>query len=78
MKKIILSILSSLDSVKEVVSLLSFIAFLGVVITALRRDFSPQNVELLRDALKYLCAIIMTGIFSVGVVEVFNSLKKHE
>jgi hypothetical protein len=77
MKRFINFIISNFDSTKEIVSILSFAAFMGIVIVALRRDFSPQNVELLRDALKYLCAIIIMGVFSIGAVDVFNSLKNR-
>lgn len=59
-------------SLKRFISINAFLMFVIVIVVACKKELTQYNVELLKDAFKYLFGIIGIGIGSVAATDIFK------
>ena len=65
-------------SLKRTIAILSFILMVIVIIVAIVKPLTTNNVNLLNNGLKYLSGIVGVGILGVAATDVFDNFRKRD
>ena len=65
-------------SLKRTIAILSFILLVVVIVVALIKPLTSNNVNLLNNGIKYLSGIIGVGILGVAATDVFENFRKRD